>query len=143
MVVSTRKGWESSEPIRFNKGLPQGDALCQRLFTVCLNPVAWKISAAEGYRLSKPINVKVTDRLYIDDLKISAASESKLSRVMKMVKAAMGDVGLEWNPKKCAVVHVSRGMPLSDDAGVRLDEAARIPSLEDGKQYKFLGYSKV
>ena len=28
---------------------------------------------------------------------------------------------------------------MSDDAGVRLDEAARIPSLEDGKQYKFLG----
>jgi len=97
------------------------------------------VSATEGYRLSKPISVKVTDLLYIDDLKIFAASESKLSRVMKMVKAAMGDVGLEWNPKKCAVVHVRRGMQVSDDAGVRLDEAARIPSLEDGNQYKFLG----
>ena len=28
---------------------------------------------------------------------------------------------------------------MSDDAGGRLDEAARIPSLDDGKQYKFLG----
>ena len=139
IVVNTRKGWETSEPIRFNKGLPQGDALCPRLFTVCLNPVAWKIRATEGYRLSKPINVKVSDLLYIDDLKIFAASESKLSRVIRMVKAAMGDVGLEWNPKKCAVAHVGRGMQVSDDAGVRLDETARIPSLDDGKQYKFLG----
>ena len=98
VVVNTRKEW--------------------RLFTICLNPVAWKISATEGYRLSKPINVKVSDLLYIDDLKIFAASESKLSRVIKMVKAAMGDVGLEWNPKKCAVVHVRRGMQVSDDAGV-------------------------
>ena len=139
MVVSTRKGWESSEPIRFNKGLPQGDALCPRLFTVCLNLVAWKISAAEGYRLSKPINVKVTDLLYIDDLKIITSSESKLIRVMKIVKAAMEDVELKWNPKKCTVVHVRKGVQVSDDTGVRLDEAARIPSLEDGKQYKFLG----
>jgi len=140
VMVNTRKGWETSEPIfRFNKGLPQGDVLCPRLFTICLNPVAWKISATEGYRLSKPINFKVTDLLYIDDLKIFAASESKLSRVMKMVKAAMEDVGLEWNPKKCVVVHVRRGMQVRDDAGVRPDEAARIPSLEDGKQYKFLG----
>ena len=56
-----------------------------------------------------------------------------------MVKAVMGAVGLEWNPKKCVVVHVRRGMQVRDDAGVRPDEAARIPSLEDGKQYKFLG----
>ena len=30
-----------------------------------------------------PIEVKVTDLLYIDDLKVFAASESKLSRVLK------------------------------------------------------------
>ena len=28
VVVNTRTGWETSEPIKFNKGLPQGDALC-------------------------------------------------------------------------------------------------------------------
>ena len=60
VVVNTRKGWEISKPLRFNKGLPQGDALCPRLFTVCLNPVAWKISATEGYRLSKAINISYT-----------------------------------------------------------------------------------
>ena len=48
---------------------------------------------------------------------------------MKVVKAAMEDVELEWNPKKCAVVHVRRGVHVNDDAG--LDEAARIPSLEE------------
>ena len=60
---------------------PKGDALCPRLFTVCLNLIAWKISESEGYRLSKPIGATVTDLLYIDDLKIFAASESKLSSV--------------------------------------------------------------
>ena len=69
-------------------------------------PITCKISASEGYRLSKPINVKVTDLLYIDDLKIFASSESKLNRVMESTKSAMENVGLQWNPKKCAVVHV-------------------------------------
>ena len=72
----------------------------------CLNPITCKISASEGYRLSKPISVKVTDLLYIDDLKIFASSESKLNRVMESTKSAMENVGLQWNPKKCAVVHV-------------------------------------
>ena len=109
MVPTTKQGREISESTRFLKGLPQGDALCPRLFTVCLNPIAWKISASEGYKLSKPIRVKVTDLLYIDDLKIFASSESKLNRVMESTKNAMEDVGLQWNSKTCAVVHVQRG----------------------------------
>ena len=56
--------------------------------------IAWKISASEGYRLSEPIGTTVTDLLYIDHLKIFAASESKLCSVMNSVMAAMEDVGL-------------------------------------------------
>lgn len=85
---------ETSERIKLNKGLPQGDELCPRLSNACLNPVAWNISTAERYRMCKPINSKVTGILYIDDLKIFAASESKLARVIKMVKSSMGYVEL-------------------------------------------------
>ena len=50
---------------------------------LCVLVVAWRLRAREGYRLSKPIKVKVTDLLYIDDLTVFAASESKLNRVLK------------------------------------------------------------
>ena len=110
VVATTKQGRETSEPIRFLKGLPQGDAFCPRLFTVCLNPIAWKISASEGYKLSKPISVKVTDLPYIDDLKTFASSDSKLNHVMASTKSAIEDVGLQWNPKKCVIVHVQRGV---------------------------------
>ncbi|PFX28822.1 Retrovirus-related Pol polyprotein from type-1 retrotransposable element R2 [Stylophora pistillata] len=139
IVAITREGRQTSERIKFNRGLPQGDALCPRLFTVCLNPVAWKIRAAEGYRMSKPINSKVTGLLYIDDIKIFAASESKLERVMKMVKSSMEDVGLQWNLKKCAVAHVKRGVQVTAFSGGRVVESTRIPCLDDGERYKFLG----
>jgi len=84
IVANTLLGQEVSEPIVF-KGLPQGDALCPRLFTICLNPVAWKISTSQGYKLSKPISARVTDLLYIDDLKVFAASETKLNQVQVQV----------------------------------------------------------
>ena len=140
IVVTTRNGREASEIIKFRKGRPQGDALCPRLFTVCLNPIAWKISASEGYRLSKPIGTTITDLLYIDDLKIFAASESKLSSVMNSVRAAMEDVGLIWNPKKCAVAHFKRGVRVPESTGLLMSDGnVKIPTLEDGQQYKFLG----
>ena len=80
-----------SPPINFNRGLPQGDALCPRLFTLCLNLVAWKLSSTEGYRLSKPVvGNNITNLLYVDDLKVFASSQAKLNRVLKMTEEAMG-----------------------------------------------------
>ena len=53
----------------------------------------------------------------------------------------MGDIGLKWNPNCCpnAVVHVRRGVHTHGASGLRLDDSARVPDLEEGKQYKFLG----
>ena len=65
IAVRIVKGMETSERISLRKGLPQGDALCPRLFTMSINPLAWKLRASEGYRLSRPISQKVTDLLYI------------------------------------------------------------------------------
>ena len=80
-----------------------------RLFTLCLNPIAWNLKATEGYKLSKPISLKITDLLYIDDLKVFAASESELQRVLRSVKDDMECVGLTWNEKKYTVAHVKGG----------------------------------
>ena len=66
-MANTLHGQEVSELIVFKKGLPQRDALCLRLFKICLLPVTWKISASKGYKLSKPISARVTHLLYIDD----------------------------------------------------------------------------
>ena len=52
--------------------------------------------------------------------------------MMKSVKTAMEDVGLQWNPKKCAVVHFKRGTHVADSAGLKVDGNTKISSLEDG-----------
>ena len=41
IVTTTSKGREVSDTMRFRKGLPSGDALCPRLFKVCLNSIVW------------------------------------------------------------------------------------------------------
>ena len=52
----------------------------------------------------------------------------------------MEDVGLIWNPKKCAVAHFKRGVRVADSTGLlRSDGNVKIPTLEDGEQYKSLG----
>ena len=89
IVTTTKLGKEISETIQFKRGLPQGDSLCPMLFTISLNPIAWSLKATEGYRLSKPLSTKVTDLLYVDDLKIYAASEKKLNTVLRSTRGKM------------------------------------------------------
>ena len=73
----------------------QGDALCPMLFILCLNPIAWKVRATEGYKLSKPISTNITHLLYIDDMKLFATSENKLKRVMTVAKNGMESTGFK------------------------------------------------
>ena len=58
---------------------------------------------------------------------------------MKSVKAALEEVGLQWNPKKCAIAHFKRGTFVADSTGLKVHGNAKISSLEDGQQYKFWG----
>ena len=139
ICVRTTRGLETSDIIQFRRGLPQGDALCPRLFTVCINPISWMLKATEGYRLSKPIGKVISHLLYIDDLKIFAASKEKLKRVMAKVRVAMRDIGLEWNESKCSVVHVKKGRLSAESESARISNNVSIRCLSDGSHYKFLG----
>ena len=67
-----------------------------------------------------------------------AASESKLNLVLESTKAAMEDIGLQWNPRKCAVVHIRRGIHSQESSG-RYIAGERLPTLEEGRTYKFRG----
>ena len=60
--VTTKQPKETSEPIKFNKDLPQGDALCPKLFTICLIPVAWqlKVFAASVEKMKKAVKESMT-----------------------------------------------------------------------------------
>ena len=130
---------ETSELIRFKRGLPQGDSVCPRLFTLCLNPVAWMLRATEGYKLSKPIIAKVIDLLFIDDLKVFAQSQSKLNKVLMSTQEALKGIGFDLNPKKCSVANVKGGKQVFDGAKVNLEGTTAITSLKEGEQYTFLG----
>ena len=53
---------------------------------------------------------------------------------MNLVRAAMEDVGLILNPKKCDVAHFKRGVRVAESTGLLMsDENVKIPTLKDGR----------
>ena len=75
----------------------------------------------------------------MDDLKVYAASEAKLKLVLREVQAAMGDIGLLWNERKCAVVNENRGCLQELAPGLKIGKQQLIRSLTEDSQHKFLG----
>jgi len=86
-----------------------------------------------NYRLSKPDSTKITDLLYIDELKVFAASENNLATVLKSTKLAMRDVEMECNEKKCSMTHIKRGALDQSTGDMKVDETAVIAKLKTGE----------
>ena len=138
LKVTTIDGRKESSPIILKKALLQGDSLCPKLFTIYLNPLAWKIWTMEGYCISKPIAQKITQLMFIDDLKIFSANDKKLYPALQCIQDCMKDLNMQWNAKKCAVMNVKRGN-LDKQSQLKLNYSTLIDSVTANKPYKFLG----
>ena len=92
----------------------------------------------DGYVLSKPIQVKITHVMFIDDLKMFSASDKKLYPVLQSTQSCMEDLNMEWNAKKCAVMNVKRGV-LDEESQVKLNDTTLVRSVTEKRTYKFLG----
>ena len=60
VLIPTINGTGKSPVIKFRRGLLQGDSICGCLYTMSINPTAWKLRTHDGYQLSKPVQGKMT-----------------------------------------------------------------------------------
>ena len=61
---------------------------------------------------------------------------SNLNRVLRATSVAMQDMGLQWNPKKCTVIHVRKGKLAKDAADLKLEETALVENFKTEAKYK-------
>ena len=45
-------------------------------------------------------------------------------------------MGLQWNPKKCTVIHVRKGKQAKDAADLKLEETALVENFKTEAKYK-------
>ena len=135
----TNTGIEESGPISIKGGILQGDAFCVKLFTLCLNAIAWYIRGIEGYTLSHAKNVKVTHCLYVDDLKTYHKNPTKATKLTNRLQVMFRNIGLKWGISKCTAIHIKteklqkfQNLPITSGSEI-------IPVLGEEDHYKFLG----
>ena len=136
--IPVKDGYKQSRVIQLINGILQGDTYCPQLYGLSVNVIAWVIRSTEGYTLSKPISLKVTHTLFVDDLKGYAKSFDRLKFILNLIRNYMEDAGLLWNPKKCKSIAFKRGKHCVYD-DITLDNGNAIKCLKEGEYYEFLG----
>ena len=109
LVADTKTGMEASSPIHLKKALLHGDSFCPRLFTIYLSPLERKIITMKEYTLSKPIQLKIMQLIFIDDIKLFTANERELYPALKEVKLCLKGLNMSLGNDKCGVMTVKRG----------------------------------
>ena len=133
-ITNTMKKWsitlevkinekkERLGPIQLKQGILQGDSFCVRLFTLCLNPIAWWLRSTEGCTYSHNKQEKLTHLLYVEDLKTYHKSAQKALLITKTAKSMFEDIGLFWGLDKCATINIVRGTLQTSEEDVSISD---------------------
>lgn len=135
-VFQLRRGKKTvdSGPITFRRGVYQGDSLSPLLFCLSLIPLQDILDKeTEGITLiSNTDRVKITHQLYMDDLKIYAASDAALDKAICKVNEVSHKTGMSLGINKCAQDHFKG--PANG-----LETNKLIPRLGKEESYTYLG----
>ena len=125
------EGTISTDDIKYRRGIFQGDTLSPLLFCLCLVPITNILKrAGYGYKIG---NKKVSNLLYIDDLKIYSKNDIQMERCKALIQEFSNDITMEFGIEKCAVIHMKRGKVVNSPI------VTGIPLLTGEENYKYLG----
>ena len=144
---STKVGLQTKETssitdiIRYLTGLLQGDCLSLLLFILCINPLSHLLNnECEGYLVgpSGTRNTKITNLLFVDDLKTYSTSKSSAMKQLEIITGFTNDIGMQFGEDKCAYVNIEKGMRKQLCNPIKLN-GLKLNELKEEDSYKYLG----
>lgn len=136
-------GNSSTPEIRILTGIFQGDRLSTLWFCLALNFLSSLLNNnSYGYLVDSRSNIRLNHNLYVDDLKLYAANEEQLRRLLKIVESFTQTIRMEMGLDKCAVIHVKRGK-LTRGEEMLIQDEMPLKQLGSEETYKYLGIQQA
>lgn len=124
-------GTTTSEDIKFNTGIFQGDTLPPLIFCLALAPISHMLKRlGMGYKIA---GTTISNSLYIDDLKVFAADAKQMKNCKIIIQEFINDIGMSFGLEKCTVIHIKQGKVNNTP------DSLEIPILDQEESYKYLG----
>lgn len=129
----------TTEAIKINRGIFQGDAFSPMWFCLALNPLSKLLNSAKvGYKIqNNDVSYLISHLLYMDDLKLYANSPSQLNKLISIVEMFSKDINMQFGIDKCKTINIRKGR-LELEKYVTEGQEVMQP-LGELEYYKYLG----
>ena len=128
-----------SIPVKYNRGIFQGDSLLSLLFCLAIAPISQVLNRTKAYTLwHHGERNTISYLLYMDDLKIYAGGPDQLREAVDCVEKISKAIGTRFGVRKCGTAHMQKGKVLAGPDNPECSEES-IKSLEKGTTYKYIG----
>lgn len=132
----------STDPIRIETGIFQGDALSPLWFCLALNPLSELLNKSnEGYKLDNDrTQDTLSHLLYMDDIKLNSNSKEGVFELADITQVFSTDINMELGVDKCKILSVNKGKIQNIDYILRSGES--IEAIDEHSVYKYLGFNQ-
>ncbi|KAL0878572.1 hypothetical protein ABMA27_003656 [Loxostege sticticalis] len=130
----------TTDPIRIQRGIFQGDALSPLWFCLALNPLSTLLNDSQiGFRLTSNRHDPVLSHLlYMDDIKLYGSSKEDLFHLADITQEFSNDIHMQFGIDKCKTHSVERGKIQHNPYSLETGE--QITTMDEIDTYKYLGF---
>lgn len=141
-VLNIKQSSVTTEPIRIERGIFQGDALSPLWFCLAINPLSKLLNDTKcGFKLKdNNSHFTLSHLLYMDDIKMFGTSKEEIYKLAEVTEEFSKDICMNFGVDKCKIFSVNRGKV--QDSNYILENGEIIESLGEENSYKYLGFQQ-
>ena len=138
LTLSSETETLTTEPIKFLKGIFQGDSLSVMLFVLCLNPLSFLLNKCKGYSFGRARKLQHTHNFFVDDLKLYLQDLNSTKRQLDVIATFSRGIHMQFGEDKCAYLQIEKGK-VTQNLKPMFISSLTIKPIEEGDSYKYLG----
>nr|CAH7720376.1 unnamed protein product [Callosobruchus chinensis] len=142
--LKTQDGLIQTEELRIRRGIFQGSSPSSLWFCLCQNPLSNTLSNTDhgfNIRHQKVNQHKINHLLYMDDLKLYAATEVQLRELLRTTGVCTSDVRMEFAMSKCKALHINKGQ-WKNHPEQEIVAGQTLDNMDKNETYKYLGFNQ-
>jgi hypothetical protein len=131
-----------SDPISIQRGTYQGDSLSPLWFGLILNPLSYLLNRTNcgfGIHSGNKEMQQLYHLLYTDDIKLYAATNSKLQELLELTHTFSRDIKMLFGTEKCKTLCIVKGK-LEMRNFTTEDDDDTMEAMNEDDVYRYLGH---
>jgi hypothetical protein len=144
LQVRVKNNQITSDPIRIQQGIYQGESLSPLWFCLALNPLSYLLNRTNygfGINSNNQETQRLNHLLYMDDIKLYAATNNQLQELLQLTQTFSRDIRMTFGIEKCKTLSIVKRK--LEFRNFTTEEEDTMIAMKEEDIYKYLGHMQT